>query len=228
MIFMGKYVFKKDITGLIVDLNCLKELKRIIDDNNLSYNITIDYKNGDTINDLSIKDIEDDISKNKRQIKEFNLRAGDNEIAFNFDNIVAELQIESNDKSKFLKLKQQLLEWFDLYKDKNILREFAPLSKKSETIRVITSFLLAIFTTVPFIIYYILNAIPFEFATMLQFFVSLIGLYFLVLLVLSSIFLRQVEIDIGTNKSRIRRKVGKWVLTVVIIPIIISWIFAFV
>ena len=153
---MGKYVFKKDITGLIVDLNCLKELKRIIDDNNLSYNITIDYKNGDTINDLSIKDIEDDISKNKRQIKEFNLRAGDNEIAFNFDNIVAELQIESNDKSKFLKLKQQLLEWFDLYKDKNILREFAPLSKKSETIRVITSILLAIFTTVPFIIYYIL------------------------------------------------------------------------
>lgn len=228
MIFTGKYVFKKDITGLIVDLKCLNELERVIKDNNLSYNITIEYKNGDTINDLSIKDIEDDISKDKRQIKEFNLRAGDSEIAFSFDNDIAELQIESNDKSKFLKLKQQLLEWFDLYKDKNVLREFAPLSKKSETIRVITSILLAILTTVPFIIYYILNAIPLEFATMLQFFVSLIWVYYLVLLALSLIFLKQVEIDIGINKRRIRRQVGKWILTAVIVPIVISWVFAFI
>lgn len=132
MIFQAKYEFTKELTNIVIDLNCLKALEKILLDNSMQYQICVEYKNGDTLYDLAIHDIEEDLSKDKRQIDSLNVNANNDDIGFEL------------------------------------------------------------------------------------------------ILALSAIFLKKVEIDVGINHTKTRRNFGYFILTVVLIPVILTWIFSFV
>lgn len=231
MISQSKYEFKKELTNMIIDLNCLKALEKILLDNSMEYQICLGYKNGDTLYDLKIKDIEEDISKEKRKIVSITINAyNDNtRLRFNIEDYwIKQLEINSNDKAVFLQLKQETQEWCDLYRNKNPMAHFTPFTEKSELIRGITSIILSILTIVPVIIHDIIHNVSVKAGDCIMMFLSFVMLYYLVTLAISAIFLKKVEIDIGVNNVKIRRNVGYIVLTTIIIPTVLSWILSFI
>lgn len=231
MIFQAKYEFTKELTNIVIDLNCLKALEKILLDNSMQYQICVEYKNGDTLYDLAIHDIEEDLSKDKRQIDSLNVNANNDEIGFelNVGNcLIEQIKIRSNDKTSFLRLKQEIQEWLILYKNKNPFVCFAPFSKKSELIRIFSSFVLSCLTILPMIITEILHNKTIKAWDCIMVCCFFLILYYFFILALSAIFLKKVEIDVGINHTKTRRNFGYFILTVVLIPVILTWIFSFV
>ena len=88
--------------------------------------------------------------------------------------------------------------------------------------------LLSFITILPLMISDWQKGLSIEFMDAFMVILCIAFVYYLVVLGLSSLFLHSVEIDIGNNYVKKRRKIANWIMTVVIIPVILSWIFSFI
>ena len=197
----------------------------------MKYNMTTEYQSGDTICNGSVHDFENDITIKKRQIKNLTLTAKGDEcelcISIGKDKLNT-LEMACDNKGAFMQLKEELREWQELYKNKNPLIVLAPFTAKSELIRCIFSILLSFITVLPLMISEWQKGLSIKFTDALMVILCVAFVYYFVVLGLSSLFLHSVEIDIGNNYVRKRRKIANWIMTVVIIPVILSWIFSFI
>lgn len=226
-----QYKFEEALHGIIIDLKSLKVLEEKIQEHSMNYSFSIDYKSGDSVYDLSISNIVNDYANEKRHIKSIHLFAYNNNAKLEINagqDCFEKVEIVCSEKSVFLQLKQEIKDWLEIIKNRNPFICFAPFSKRSEIIRIITSAVLSFLTLAPLVIKEILNGGTVKFSGAIIVFVFFTGSYFLVNLLLSAFFLKDVEIDIGINHTKIRRKFGNWFLTVVLIPVILSWIFSFI
>lgn len=227
MILVGKYSYKRQLRNIVIDTDCLKALIKIFQAYQMEYNLSIEYRTGETLSNVLFEDVEKDIFTKRRRIKEVTITAEADCMGVNImmgSQILDEIEIVSDKRDNFIQLKQELQDWQELYKNKNPLIVFAPLTVKSEILRGITSLILSFLTILPMMISEWMNGgqILFGDAVMI---ITVFGMiYYLVILGLSAFFLRSVEIDIGDNRVKFRRKVAGWIFTVIIIPVILSWI----
>lgn len=231
MFLLGTYLYETELRSIVVDLDCLNALIKILKDNAMKYNMTTEYQSGDTICNGSVHDFENDITIKKRQIKNLTLTAkGDGcELCISIGkDKLNTLEMACDNKGAFMQLKEELREWQELYKNKNPLIVLAPFTAKSELIRCIFSILLSFITVLPLMISEWQKGLSIKFTDALMVILCVAFLYYFVVLGLSSLFLHSVEIDIGNNYVRKRRKIANWIMTVVIIPVILSWIFSFI
>lgn len=231
MFLFGTYLYETELRSIVFELDCLKALIKILKAHAMKYNMTTEYKSGDTICNGSIHDFENDISINKRQIKSLTLTAkGDGcELRISIGkNKLNSLEMACDDKGAFMQLKEELREWQELYKNKNPLIVLAPFTAKSEIIRSVLSVLLSFTTILPLMISDWQKGLSIEFMDAFMVILYIAFVYYLIVLGLSSLFLHSVEIDIGNNYVKKRRKIANWIMTVVIIPVILSWIFSFI
>lgn len=229
MILYGKYKFEMEFQSLILDLQCLKALTNIFAEHAMSYNINLDFKTGDSIADLTIDDLIKDISLEKKRIKEITVRATNDitEIDLHLDYVFdGKIKTESNNYDEFKQLKQEIQEWSNLYKSHNPFVFLAPFSTKSEVVRILICIGLSILTLFPMIISTYINGGSVKVLDSITVFLFFTFCYYFLLLFLCWIFIKKVEIDIGLNQNRTRRKVGNWVVSVILIPVLISWIFS--
>lgn len=231
MFLLGTYLYETELRSIVVDLDCLNALIKILKDNAMKYNMTTEYQSGDTICNGSVHDFENDITIKKRQIKNLTLTAKGDEcelcISIGKDKLNT-LEMACDNKGAFMQLKEELREWQELYKNKNPLIVLAPFTAKSELIRCIFSILLSFITVLPLMISEWQKGLSIKFTDALMVILCVAFVYYFVVLGLSSLFLHSVEIDIGNNYVRKRRKIANWIMTVVIIPVILSWIFSFI
>ena len=94
--------------------------------------------------------------------------------------------------------------------------------------RSVLSVLLSFATILPLMISDWRKGLSIEFMDAFMVILYIAFVYYLIVLGLSSLFLHSVEIDIGNNYVKKRRKIANWIMTVVIIPVILSWIFSFI
>lgn len=231
MFLLGTYLYETELRSIVVDLDCLNALIKILKDNAMKYNMTTEYQSGDTICNGSVLDFENDITIKKRQIKNLTLTAkGDGcELCISIGkDKLNTLEMACDNKGAFMQLKEELREWQELYKNKNPLIVLAPFTAKSELIRCIFSILLSFITVLPLMISEWQKGLSIKFTDALMVILCVAFVYYFVVLGLSSLFLHSVEIDIGNNYVRKRRKIANWIMTVVIIPVILSWIFSFI
>ncbi len=231
MIFFGTYLYQIELRNIVLDLDCLKALIKILQDNAMEYNLTIDYKSGETICNRTLFDIENDFLIERRYIKNLTLTAKGNKsglkVSVGKDKFNT-LEMECDDKNLFLQLKEALREWQYIFKNRNPLNMLAPFTVKSEIIRGILSVFLAFFSILPLLIFDWQNGLSINFIEVFMVVFYIAVMYYLIILGLSAIFFHSVEIDIGRNYFKIRRKIANWIMTIIIIPAILSWIFTFI
>lgn len=231
MNFFGTYSYEIELRNIVLDLDCLKALIKILQDNAMEYNLTIDYKSGETICNRTLCDIENDFLIGRRYIRNLTLTAKGNKsglkVSVGKDKFNT-LEMECDDKNLFLQLKEALREWQDLFKNRNPLNILAPFTVKSEIIRGILSVFLAFFSILPLLISDWQKGLSNNFIEVITVCFYIAGMYYLIIWGLSAIFFHSVEIDIGRNNFKIRRKIANWIMTVIIIPLVLSWIFTFI
>ncbi len=220
-----KYQYQKKLNGIIVDIPKIDAVITILQKYSMNFEVNIECKTGDSIRKMSLEEIKNDKLLEQKKISRVQIEAESEELYFKFDihdfwdNTI---EITSNNEDKFNLIKNDIQEWIRLCKNKNplIILTFGTIASNI-TIGIL-GLILSLLTWLPFLVK---NSYPIDDSVPVIFVFAM--LYFFTVSVLSCTFMKRIEIDIGINKHRIRRKIGGWILTTLIIPVILSFICSF-
>lgn len=224
-LYNPKYLYNYEMKGVIIDTKKIEVLEGILKQYSMQYKICFECKVEDSICTMSFDEIKTDIFLEQKAIKSIVVEAESETIGFELDTDglwVPWLKIKANEKNKFDLFKRDIQEWIKLCKNKNPLVCLVAKNTKSYILIGFISVVLSVLTWLPVIIGDLKNGlmVPFDSCFIIIFFSAMV--FFGLTLWLSRFFIKNIEIDIGINKTRIRRKIGGWILTVLIIPFIIS------
>lgn len=226
------YTFRKDISAVLLTADKLKKWVDVLEEYELDYECEIRYVGGESFSTSNIQELFEDRYLENKSIESIEISARDFEkgIRVNFEcgdiSWRNSISCSCQEKDTFIRIRDEINQFVESITNKGV---WAFLTRKTKM-----SFLIKMFFGILWTIGIFTYPIKAWAQDKTAFWLIEFGIVIMCSLSYYSVqniceyFCPIVEFDIGKNKYKLRRKRFSWLVTVIIIPFVISIVATFV